>query len=402
MLGLLEQITPRDLLDIGLVTVALYAAIVWLRRVRASLAVTGALFLGIVYLAARELRLEVTARVFQGFFTLFLIVLALVLQHDLRRSFERVALWALGRRRPAGRGGSLELLLTAAQGLARSRRGALIVIPGRDPVDRYIEGGEELDGRVSVSLLMSLFDPSSPGHDGAVIVDQDRVTKFAVHLPLSNNFHELQQKGTRHSAALGLSELTDAICIVVSEERGEAAVAKEGQLYPLSLETERFPKDIDSALDGQNPAGRRSTARFAAPWRSAAELFVAGAVGVALWFVFSSGGEVSQRVLRAPVLVDNIHPDYELESVKPKEVEITLSGLRPDLYLLDPTIVDVRLDAFLVGIGRRTFQIYEAQVRHPEHLEVQSISPDSVTVRVRRLDDSLSTEQERSSESAME
>ena len=105
----------------------------------------------------------------------------------------------------------------------------MIVLQGNDPLERHINGGTNLDGIVSEPLLESLFDPHSIGHDGAVIIDGNRVTKFGCHLPLSMNTSKYENIGLRHTAALGLAERSDAICIVVSEERGTISLAYHGK-----------------------------------------------------------------------------------------------------------------------------------------------------------------------------
>jgi len=191
-MGPLAELGPRDVLDILVVAVAFYAVIRWLRQARAGLAVVGASLLGLVYLVALELRLTLTARIFQGFFAVFVIILAVILQNDLRRLFERVARWRPRTKQlPEGPEQIVELLGRAVSELASQRRGALIVVPGRDSVERWAEGGVPLEGRVSHPLLVSLFDPGSPGHDGAAILEGNRVTRFGAHLPLSRNFDEL-------------------------------------------------------------------------------------------------------------------------------------------------------------------------------------------------------------------
>ncbi len=105
-------------------------------------------------------------------------------------------------------------------GMAASKTGALIVVKGKEPLERHLNGGVALTGRVSMPLLFSIFDSHTPGHDGAVIIEADRVTQFAAHLPISKNTAQIKGRGTRHSAAFGLSERSDALTIVASEERG--------------------------------------------------------------------------------------------------------------------------------------------------------------------------------------
>jgi DNA integrity scanning protein DisA with diadenylate cyclase activity len=133
------------------------------------------------------------------------LVAVVVFQQDLRRLFERIA--ALGFRRrllPAGPD-AIDTLVRAIAHLAEHRRGALIVLPGREAVAGHVQGGLPLRADITEPLLLSLFDPHSPGHDGAVIVSGDRLMQFAVHLPLSTDHAQLGQRGTRHAAALGLA-----------------------------------------------------------------------------------------------------------------------------------------------------------------------------------------------------
>lgn len=366
-------------LDIALVAVALFAVITWLKKARAGLAVVGALLLGAVYLAAREFQLELTAWVFQGFFAVFVIVLIVILQNDLRRLFERVASFGV-RSRARGRVGAddVDVLCETVFELAGAHCGALIVLPGRDPVERYVEGGVRLEGRLSRPLLLSLFDSSSIGHDGAVILDGPLVQRFAVQLPLSANFQQIQSRGTRHSAAVGLSEVTDAFCICVSEERGEVSVAHEGRLARMeSIETLR--DELAPFFEEHAPSGRAAGV-FRKGWADAA---LATALSIGLWQLFVAGAELTRKTIIAPVLVDDIDPGFEVEAIEPFEVEVELSGLRRDLYLLDPATVEVRLDASLATLGRRTFRLSPDDVRHPPDLRVRRVNPSRVVLLIK-------------------
>src|SRR5262249_56151173 len=112
--------------------------------------------------------------------------------------------------------------------------GALFVLPRPEPIEGHVGGAIPLGGRISEPLLLSIFDASSPGHDGAVILRGSQLERFAVHLPLSVNRAALGAGGTRHAAALGLSERCDATCIVVSEERGTVSVARDGAIRLLA------------------------------------------------------------------------------------------------------------------------------------------------------------------------
>lgn len=379
----LLEIRPTDIVDIALVTGLLYTAIAWFRRTRASLVAAGILLLALLYSAARALDLQLTTWLFQGFFAVFLIVLVIIFQEEIRQLFERIAVVGLGRNHAPGtpRGVS-DVLVECVAHLARERIGALIVIPGRQPLGRHVRGGIELGGKVSLPLLESLFDPHSPGHDGAVIIERDRVSRFGVHLPLSNDLEQLAGLGTRHSAALGLAERTDALCIVVSEERGTVSVARNGFLGLL-----RDASEIARSLATQTetvPARRlpRTWARLRrVRWLELSGCFAAVLV---LWLLLVPGARPSLLTVNAEVAISNLPPDFELESVEPPRIDVTLSGPARAFYILDPKAVEVNVDAMLAELGRRTFQIESDDIRHPAGTRVESVQPARVRISLRK------------------
>jgi DNA integrity scanning protein DisA with diadenylate cyclase activity len=375
----LTEAGMRDIVDMGVVAIGLYGLIVWLKQARAGLAVAGMLGLGAIYLVAREYRLELTARMLQSFFAVFVIIVAVTLQGDLRRLFERISRWRLRTGGPPP-DGAIDTLAEALCALAGRRCGALVVLPGRDPVERYVEGGTALHGRLSLPLLLSLFDPGSPGHDGAVLLDGDSVRTFGTHLPLSNNFDELRERGTRHSAALGLVEATDALVLVVSEERGEVAVAHQGRMRTV----EDTPSEVAAAIRAirQTPAsaGARPFRVLRHRW---ADAVVATVLAVTLWTVLISGTQVSTKVVRTPVLVNDVRTGYELDRVEPGEVDVILVGIRRDLYLLDPTTVTLRIDGSSIAPDGGPLRLRPEHVRRPDEVSVREITPAEIHVHLR-------------------
>jgi diadenylate cyclase len=383
---------PKEIFDIALVALFAYGIILWIKRAKAGLAFTGILLLGGFYFVAREIGLQLTAFILQGFFALILIMLVVLFQRELRQLFERIAVWSL--RRNAGSAASNETVLCLVEALstlARRKHGALVVLPGKDPLDRHVEGGVDLGGRVSSPLLMSLFDPDSVGHDGALIVEGDTVTRFSVHLPLSRNFEQLGQRGTRHSAALGLAERTDALCIVVSEERGEISIAQDYMLRLL-----RSPDELETELQRFVQAQRDPHAERRTPWSVLTanwiEKIAAAGLALGLWVIFISGGQGVRQQRAVPVLVDNAPPGFQISSVQPKEVQVTLSGPRREFYVLAPGALEVRVDGFLAGLGRKTFPIGPLNVRHPEGLTVLDVTPSTVEIVVTRTGEDAAAE----------
>jgi diadenylate cyclase len=368
-----------ELVDLVVVWAMVWAGIAWLRATPARLALAGLGILVAIYLVARQLNLVLTTWILQGFAAVSVLVAVVVFQQDLRRLFEQIA--ALGLRRrllPAGPD-AIDTLVRAIAKLAEQHHGALIVIPGRESVEGHVEGGLPLGAHVTEPLLFSLFDPHSPGHDGAVIFSGDRVTRFAVHLPLSVDHVQLGQCGTRHAAALGLSERTDALCIAISEERGTVSVAETGQIRILGSPQE-VAHEIRNFFARLAPAETERPAwvrRVVQHWRQG---LLAMPIAGLLWVLAIPGATVVEIQREAHVSMNGVPQAYQIDAVDPARVQVTLAGRRRDLYFLGPDALEVRVDAILVDVGRRSFALSPANVRHPEGVEVRSIEPDRVKV----------------------
>lgn len=365
-----------DLLDIGLVAAFGWLAIRYFRRTHARTALAGLALLAVVYVFARALDLRLTAALFQSFFAVVVLVLVVVFQEDLRRVFEQLGTWGRGRTSVPPETEALDLLVRTVARLAATRTGALFVLPGQEPLDRHVEGGVALGGRLSEPLLLSLFDASSPGHDGAVVLRGHSIERFAAHLPLSANHAALGPGGTRHAAALGLAERCDAICIVVSEERGTVSVARDSEIRILAR-PEDLVTELRSVLPGESEARPW--------WRGGVGLDAGIAVigALVLWMVLIPGSDLGETTVTASVEITNLPKDLDLESIDPDSVDVTLRGLRRDLLLAESNAVSVRIDAYLARLGRRTFSVSAQDVQKPDALSVVSITPEKVRLSVK-------------------
>jgi uncharacterized protein (TIGR00159 family) len=377
-----QGIRVTDVVDVALVAVLLWAALSWLRRARARLALAGVAFAAVAFLVARQLELQMTTWILQGFFAVLVVVLAVVFQEDLRRAFEQIAVWGLRRKPVAAPLDAVDALVATVRQLVAQRVGALLVIPGREPLDRHVAGGIPLGGLLSQPLLLSLFDPHSPGHDGAVAIEGDRVMRFAIHLPLSSDHEQLATGGTRHAAALGLAERSDALCIVVSEERGTVSIARDGRLRALAG-PELLAREIRRFLAerGPKPAERRSRAReMLKRWP---EAMLATVASGGLWLLLVPGSTVGEFQRRVPVVIENLPPGFAIESVEPTDVEVVFEGRRRDVYLAGQQAkVSLHVDALLVQLGRRSFDVSPEDVQHPEGLTAISVTPTRIKLNV--------------------
>jgi uncharacterized protein (TIGR00159 family) len=227
----------KDLLDIVIIGLLIYTLVIFLRRTRAYLTLLGIAFTGSLYLLANSLDLSVTLLTLKYLVSVSLIIFVIIFQTEIKKYFEFLGLIGtrhIKMRSIDFRSLSITEILQSCVIMAQSKIGAIIVIQGNDDLGRFISGGIPLDGIVSEELILSIFDNHSEGHDGALIVANNRVLKFAAHLPLSTNFKEIGKHGTRHSAALGLSEVSDAFCLVVSEEKSQVSICRDAKLITVA------------------------------------------------------------------------------------------------------------------------------------------------------------------------
>jgi uncharacterized protein (TIGR00159 family) len=378
MIELLRDVGLLDLIDIGVVASLAWVGLRLVRRTRARPALLGLATLFGIYLVARQFGLGLTAANFQAFFAVLVLILVVVFQDDLRRIFEQVGAWVSrrGSTEEVTGAGPIEVVVRAIERLAATRTGALVVVPGREPIDRHVEGGVELDGRVSEPLLLSLFDDSSPGHDGAVVLSGDRVSRFALHLPLSADRDQLVGVGTRHAAALGLSERTDAFCIVVSEERGTISIANSGRLREVGR-----PRALAIELRRHRRPPREAKGRGWLQPRFRDALLAVG-IAAGLWVVQVPGSVVTEAEVEAAVVVEKLPEEFRLEAIDPETVTVRLTGRRRDLMLARQGQIEVRVDALLARLGRRSFTVSPDLVAHPEGLEVTSVRPGRVKISI--------------------
>lgn len=233
MADLFTQIRWQDLLDIGLIACGVYWIIHLIRGTRAVQMLIGLVVVFGAYLGSQALELYTLNWVLDNFLSSVLLVIVVLFQNDIRRALTEVGRGSLfGVRDRALYGQIVEELVKAAVFLAQRRIGALIVLEREIGLNEYVEGGVQIDGRVSKELLCSIFAPPSPVHDGAVVIQEGRLVAAGCFLPLTLDPNVSKSLGTRHRAALGLSEETDAVIIVVSEEEGSIALVREGRITP--------------------------------------------------------------------------------------------------------------------------------------------------------------------------
>jgi len=258
----LQAFRLRDAIDILLVALVLYRVFVMFKGTRAVQMLAGLGGLMAASFLARRLELFSTSWILETFWSFWVLALIVLFQPELRRALAQIGqsplFQGMTRAGRAQRSHVVDDVIKAADALAAKRMGALIVMERTAGLRQYAELGVPLDALVSADLLVSLFLPYSPLHDGAVLIRDGRVSAAGCFLPLSRNTQLGRAMGTRHRAALGVSEETDAVVLAVSEESGRISVAVGGQIEtPLDREALRARLAELFAL-GQPPAPARA------------------------------------------------------------------------------------------------------------------------------------------------
>ncbi|MFN7940940.1 MAG: diadenylate cyclase CdaA [Thermoanaerobaculia bacterium] len=224
-------LTWHDLVDLAVVAILFYNLLLLIRGTRAVQMLTGMFFVAGFYYLAKLLNLVTVQTLIENFLIFLPFAVIVLFQQEIRRA---LANFGRGPFRPFGGREKIDQTIAdtvrAATTLAERRVGALLVFERREGLRNFIENGIELDALVSYDLLVNIFEPDTPLHDGAVIVQGTRIAAAGCFLPLSASGALGKEFGTRHRAALGVSEETDAVALVVSEETGGLAVACGGEL----------------------------------------------------------------------------------------------------------------------------------------------------------------------------
>jgi uncharacterized protein (TIGR00159 family) len=371
-----DLLSWRAILDILLMAAGLFLLYRTLVRLGTWKIATGILAAVGVYLLARLLDLRGIEWIFGNFSQVAAVALIVIFQPELRKLFERAVSMRSSRTRDPGDVVS-RLIAYTLFALAKIKQGALVVFPGREPIQEWISGGHTLDARPSIPLLRSIFDPHSPGHDGALIVEKGRFSRLGVRLPISQSQQLADDFGTRHHAAMGLAEKSDALIVLVSEERGSVSIFYKGQMQPMANADDLVKVIIDhwketAAYPFGIPRGRMRRAMVS-------QMLASLALAVVLWStLISAQGEQLEKMLTVPVEFTASPSHLTLIGDKAKEVRLHLTGSRSDLDLIDPSNLRAKIDLAKASVGKQTFVITADNFRLPRGVQLLDVVPASI------------------------
>lgn len=235
MIEILQQFNLWAFFDVLCITIAFYHLLLLIRGTRTAQMLTGIFFLAIIFQATTFVPLTTVNWVISKFYSSLVIILIILFQEDIRNALSKIGKKPLIQSNDAlSSMHLLEELSKASVLLAARKIGALIVIERNIILSRYIDIGVSLDARISKELILSIFHTSSPIHDGAIIIQDGKISAAGCFLPLTKSDNINPDMGTRHRAAIGISEETDAIVVIISEEKGVFSLVVDGHIIDMN------------------------------------------------------------------------------------------------------------------------------------------------------------------------
>lgn len=251
----IPSIIWTDVVEVFIIAFLLYHIMLWIKNTRAWALLKGLLVIGAFVLVAVFFKMNTILWIVTNLFNVAAIAIVVVLQPEMRKALEELgrknlfsSILTFDSSKPDGgrlSDRTINEIVKASVEMGKVKTGALIVIQNEQPLSEYERTGIDVDGIVSSQLLINIFEHNTPLHDGAVIIRQNRVTAATCYLPLSDNMALSKDLGTRHRAGVGISEATDSMTVIVSEETGKISVAYLGELS-RGLDAERLREMLRS------------------------------------------------------------------------------------------------------------------------------------------------------------
>jgi uncharacterized protein (TIGR00159 family) len=370
----------QSVVDFVVLMAALYILLRWAQQARALRVALVVLGLHAAALVSRHFDLVLTSWVLDGAAILAIVVLLLVFQAELRRFFMRLDSMLNWRSQAASRlNETYQSIAQAAFRLAGASVGALIVVVRRNAVTELVSGGITLEAGVSPEILEAIFQKTSPVHDGAVIVRGDRMVRASAVLPLTEREHVPSYYGTRHRAAMGLSERCDALVVVASEERGEVTLMEGRRI--VRFDDEQKLAQMLEKLCAQPAEGLQSKLRQWLLTNVGVKLAALG-LAAAIWSTSFLSTGTTVRTVSVPVQFVSVPSGMDISAPSTDRLEVQVRG---SAWLMDSvglTRLVASFNLHTAHAGTLTLPVDSANVNLPPGIVMERVLPARVTLRL--------------------
>ena len=380
MNNILNVLRWQDGLEILILTFVFYRLYLWLRKKRALRMILAILALPFFYLLAHSLDLSLSEWGFQNLWSIILIVLVVIFQQEIREVLSSISLPAFFVGKTEAQPSKVvdEILELAFQ-MANKRIGGLIVLQRVDELDDFIRKKTILDARVNEDLLASIFSPQSPLHDGAVVIKGDQIHYAAALLPISQSPALPKDWGTRHHAGVGITEVSDAECIIISEERGEVLLASQGE-----IQKKMGKEELKELLSDPKLMGDKRDKEIRWLKKFIGDLPIKGLflILVCLLWIFVIGirkGEISFNI---PIEYYTIPQNLIMVGEPPREINVRFRGSQRLLSSIKPDHIRVEINLSNARSGMNQISLSEKNINTPSGIIVTNFYPRNIKLQL--------------------
>lgn len=383
MKDLIHVFRWQDGLDIIILTFVFYRLYLRLRRKRALRMILAILALPFFYIIAQWIDLPLSVWSLQNLWAVILLVLVVIFQQEIREVLGSVSLptFFFGRsERLTSK--ILDKITEAAFQMANKRMGGIIVLQRRDDLDEFIHGETLIDSEVDEDILVSIFNPQSPLHDGAVIIQGDRIRYATALLPVSQSPSLPKEWGTRHRAGLGITEVSDAECIIISEERKEVLFAHKGNVERKEgrEELKKSMATLSSFQERKSREKRWLQRLFNDLPVKAFFLFL-----VCLLWIFVIGIRQGMISFNIPIEYYSIPQNLEISGQPPKEIKVRLKGSQRLLSSLNPDHIRAQVNLSGTHPGANQVALSEMNINVPSGITVTHLYPQIIRIQLAQI-----------------
>jgi len=376
IINFLVSLTWQDVVDVLLCSYIVFRLYILFRGTAVLRVLIGILLLVVAQRFTSFLGLVLTSWAIQGITAAAALIIIVIFRNEIRSVLQARHLTAILWGSPLkNHQAPVETIAESLCELAQKRCGALLVIPGNNDLSDSLHSGTPLDCRITREALLSIFWPGNPLHDGAALIQDNRITQAGAVLPVSTRSDLPSHYGTRHRAALGLAERSDALILAVSEEHGTITAAVNGQLKNVAGR-EELTRVLQQHLQQHTEHHERSQ-------REKKKLIAAAGASVALvisiWFGFTRGADTFMA-FEVPIEYTNRDPALDIMDASVNTIKLFLGGSGSLVKSLQPEQVRVRIDLRSATPGINTYSITADQIQIPPGIFVRKIEPLSVDV----------------------
>jgi diadenylate cyclase len=371
-----------DFLDILIVTLIFYIIFLFIKQTNSYVILNVALGLFLIYYIARILDLSLIRQFFQPFLAFIIVILVVVFQGELRKFIRWVSaptkfhfnkFFKISEN-------SMNAIVKATEFMSDKKIGALMVFKGEQDIGDLLNGGVGADAEISTPLILSIFDSHTPGHDGAIIFNNNRIKKFGVHLPLAENYSGYSKAGLRHRAGVGISEQSDVLVLIVSEERGTISVSENGQIELIQDGQKLRKKLLDFYKENQAEELTWRNFWYQIVIRNFGTKLISFILAGLMWFflVFQSG--VMTKEIQVPVEIRFLPKDFVVEEISHKNIEIVVIGNHKDLNNFEPRGNQIVIDGRNLQNGINNVVLDQNMFNLPNYLNVKTFEPKEIKI----------------------